>query len=62
MGREPDGSESILARHVLAFDLCADGGLVYATGSNIYHVSARGDSAKIGRGQLIERVVALGAK
>ena len=59
--RKPDGSESILAKNVVSYDLCADEGFVYTTGSNIFHVSAAGVSTKIGHGQLIERVTVLGA-
>jgi hypothetical protein len=57
--KKPDGSESILAKNVVSYDLCADGGFVYTTGSNIYHVSADGNSTKVGKGQLIERVTVL---
>jgi hypothetical protein len=55
-----DGGESVLARSVLAYDLCGDGSFVYTTGSKVYHVSASGDSSEIARGEMIERVAVLG--
>jgi hypothetical protein len=57
----PDGAESIVAKNVLAYDLCATDGFIYSTGSKIFHVSAKGDSTEIGRGRMIERVAVLGA-
>jgi hypothetical protein len=60
VGKKPDGVESVLAKNVLAYDLCPDGGFVYTNGSRIYYVSASGESAEIGKGDLIERVAVLG--
>jgi hypothetical protein len=57
--RSPDGSESILAKNVAAYDLCPSGGFVYTTGSRIFGVSAAGETTEIGRGKLIERVTVL---
>ena len=58
--RKADGNESILAKNVVSYDLCGDGGFVYTTGSNIYHVSPEGNSTKVGKGSLVERVTVLG--
>jgi hypothetical protein len=58
--RKPDGSESILAKNVLAYDLCPDGSFVYSTGSKIFHVSPSGESTEIGKGHMIERVAVMG--
>ena len=59
--RKADGNEAVLAKHVLAYDLAADEGFVYTTGSKIFHVSATGESTPIGEGRLIERVTVLNA-
>ena len=56
-----DGAESILAKHVLSYDLCPDGSFVYSNGSRIFHVTPTGDPSEIARGKLIERVAVLGA-
>jgi hypothetical protein len=58
--RKRDGRETILAKNVVAYDLCGDDGFVYTTGSAIYHVPPGGNSTKIGTGHLIERVTLLG--
>lgn len=49
----------MLARHVLAYDLCADGTVVHTDGSAIYHRAADGTTTPIGEGNLIERVTVL---
>jgi hypothetical protein len=58
--KNPNGAESILAKNVLSYDLCADGGFVYATGSKIFYVSPTDESTELARGHLIERVTVLG--
>ena len=60
--KKPNGGESELAKNVLAYDLCADGGFVYTNGSRIYYVSAAGETSEIGCGELIERVAVLGGQ
>jgi hypothetical protein len=57
--KNADGGESVLAKNVLAYDLCANGDFVYTTGSKIFHVTATGESTEIGSGKLIERVAVL---
>jgi hypothetical protein len=57
--KKSNGTESVLAKNVLSYDLCGDGSFVYTTGSKIFLVSATGDSTEIGRGKLIERVTVL---
>lgn len=59
--KKPDGSETVLAKNVLSYDLCEDGSFVYATGSKIFHMLPEGEAREIGRGKLIERVAVLGA-
>ena len=57
--RSPDGSEQILAQSVLAYDLCADGSIVYTTGTGVYHATADGSATRMCRDAMIEAVVAL---
>jgi hypothetical protein len=56
----PDGSETVMAKHVLSFDLCADGGIVHSNGSKVFHLTADGKTSEIGHGKMIERVAVLG--
>lgn len=58
--RSPDGSERVLADRVLAYDLCANGSIVYTTGTRIYHVTADGSETRVCKDAMIEAVVALG--
>ncbi len=58
--RPPQGEEEVLARHVLAYDLSRDGGVVYTDGAAVYHRSADGKAEQIGEGKMIERVAVLG--
>jgi hypothetical protein len=53
--RTPAGTETILARHVISYDLAADGTLVYTNGSGLFAGQER-DFRKIGQGSAIESV------
>jgi len=57
--RSPGGNEEVIARRVLAYDLCPDGGVIYTDGSTVYHRTVHGDTTQIGQGKLIERVAVL---
>jgi hypothetical protein len=59
--RRPPGGELVeLARGVLSFDLCDDGGVVLSNGSAVEHLATDGKRATLCRGEMIEQVVALG--
>jgi hypothetical protein len=58
--RSAGGSEEVVAKHVLAYDLCGDGGVVYTDGSGIHHRSVHGEMTQIAEGKMIERVTVLG--
>ena len=54
--RAPDGTETILARNVLSFDLAPDGAIVWSNGSAIFRIDANGNRGEVCKGRLIERV------
>jgi len=49
----------VLARHVLAFDLGADGSVLYSDGGSITRIGADGVSERVLQAPGIERVLAL---
>jgi hypothetical protein len=57
--RAPSGSETVLAKNVLSYDLCADGSLVFTNGAKVFHLLDNTPPVEIGQGKLIERVAAL---
>ncbi len=57
--RELDGSETVLARSVLSYDLCADGSVLYSNGSAIFLRKPDGAQETVVRHRFIEQVVAL---
>jgi len=57
--RSPGGNEEVIAKRVLAYDLCTDGGVIYTDGSSIYHRSVHGDTNQVAQGKMIERVAVL---
>jgi hypothetical protein len=57
--REPDGTESVLARGVLSFDLCRDGTILYLNGSAVLSRAPDGKVDKVARHNCIEQVIAL---
>ena len=58
--RAVDGTEQIVARGVLSFDICGDGSLVYTNGSVINRIDSRGSTERLLGDQLIEQVIVLG--
>ena len=57
--RTENGIETVLAKSVLSYDLCADGSIVYTNGARIFHLVQPGQPTEIGQGKLIERIAAL---
>jgi len=57
--RSPSGNEEIIAKRVLAYDLCVDGSIIYTDGSTIYHRAVHGETNQVAQGKLIERVAVL---
>jgi hypothetical protein len=58
--RDAGGEEQVLARGVLSFDLCSDGGVVYTNGTSIVLRSADGGTQTIGEDKVIEQVRVVG--
>jgi hypothetical protein len=58
--RADDGREDVVATSVLAYDLLADGSVVYSNGTAIFHRDPAGGVTEVCTGKLIERVVAVG--
>jgi hypothetical protein len=58
--RDSSGVEEVLARGVLAFDLCPAGGVVFTNGSTISYRNPSGEVSQIATGRMIERVTSLG--
>lgn len=57
--RDTTGEEETIASSVVAFDLCADGGLIYTNGTSVYHrANGAGDGRdeRLARGRFIEHV------
>ncbi|HZU25539.1 MAG TPA: hypothetical protein VFA04_08455 [Bryobacteraceae bacterium] len=57
--RAPSGHIETVAKHVVAYDVAADGSVLYSDGAGITRVSAAGESERVLRAPLIERVLAL---
>jgi len=57
--RTPNGTTTVLARNVLAFDLASDGSALYSDGVAISRVGQNGRCDRVLQGELIERVLAL---
>lgn len=57
--RNAAGTDQVLAKHVLSYDLCGDGGVVFTDGVKVTHLNALGDAREIGSGKLIERVAVI---
>ncbi len=54
-----DGSSDVVARGVLSFDLCDDGGVLYSNGGAVYRLNPNGKTERLAKDSLIEQVVAL---
>ena len=57
--READGTQSVVARGVLSFDLCRDGSILYSNGSAVIRRDADGKLETIARHNCIEQVISL---
>ena len=56
----PDGNTDVLAKNVLAFDLAADGAVLYSNGSGIYRIAPGGGRPeRLLAAKMIEQVAAL---
>lgn len=53
--RELDGRETTLAKHVVAYDVAADGRVLYSNGSGVFSLSGE-QSTRLARARFIERV------
>ncbi len=54
--RAPDGSESVLAKHVVAYDLAADGRIAWSDGKNLHLIEKSGGKKKLLSEPLIDSV------
>lgn len=54
--RSPGGSETVLARHVLAYDLATDGQILWSDGKNLHLIAADGSKRKLLAEPLIDSV------
>ena len=59
MRQQPDGSQEVLARGVLSFDLCDDGSVLYSNGSAIFHLAPGTAPTRLLKHERIEQVAAL---
>ena len=57
--RDANGSESIVARGVVNFDLCRDGRMIYTNGTAIYLRDTEGKTERLAKDSLISKVVAV---
>lgn len=57
--RRADGTEVVLAKNVLAYDLVGNGEVVYSNGNAIFHLTAKGQRERIHSAAMIEQVVFL---
>jgi hypothetical protein len=55
--RDAQGKETVLADSVLAYDLAADGTIVFSTGSAVFTLGSEGRREKLCDGSMIESVV-----
>jgi hypothetical protein len=54
--RADTGEEQVLAKNVLAYDLCPDGSVIHTNGTAVFHRAVTGDSRQLCAGKMIERV------
>jgi hypothetical protein len=57
--RRPGGQTESIARNVLAFDIAADGSLVYSAGASIVRIGPDGSSERVLKGEWIDQVLVL---
>jgi hypothetical protein len=58
--REPNGSEQVLAKGVVSYDLAADGTVYYSNGSAIFALPPGGKKQRLVAEAMVERVVIVG--
>lgn len=58
--RADNGEEQVLAKNVLAYDLCPDGSVIYTNGTAIFHRPASGEARQLCAAKMIERVTCTG--
>ena len=54
--RNPAGVETVLAKHVLAYDLASDGQILWSDGKNLHRITADGTTRKLLAEPLIDSV------
>jgi hypothetical protein len=59
--RRSGGTEEVLAKGVLAYDIAADGAIVYSNGNAIFLLHPDGRKEQLLSQRMIEQVVVLGA-
>jgi hypothetical protein len=57
--RRPGGQTESIAKNVLAFDIAADGSLVYSAGASIVRIGLDGSSERVLQGEWIDQVLVL---
>ena len=57
--RNTFGTDETLATHVVSYDLCPDGSVIYTNGAGVYHLDPSGQRTEVCASRLIERVVRL---
>jgi hypothetical protein len=59
--RATNGTEEVLAKGALSFDLCPDGGVVYTNGTGIYHKPSGGEATRVCTDKIVEHVTVIPA-
>lgn len=57
--RSPEGSERVLARSVMAFDLTAGGAVIYSTGRAVFRLDSGGRSQRLFKDAFIEKLISI---
>ena len=58
--RNANGSEDVLAKGVVSFDVASDGSVVYSNGNGIFLMDRTGRSERIAKEAMVEQVIILG--
>jgi hypothetical protein len=58
--RADTGEEQVLAKNVLAYDLCPDGSVIHTNGTAVFHRPLTGEPRQLCAGKMIERVTCAG--
>ncbi|MGB1253438.1 MAG: hypothetical protein ACPG8W_22685, partial [Candidatus Promineifilaceae bacterium] len=54
-----DGEQSVLAKHVVSFDISAEGQIIYSNGNGVFTLQTNGRSQRIAKHRFIEKVFAI---